>query len=202
MNVYQKIAEVMKEVQYLCKDDAVEYKTTKYRAISEEKVTSTVRASLVKHGLVILPVEQKRERVGQITSIDAKYRIQNVDDTEDYVIVTSSGDGYDSQDKGAGKAMTYAYKYMLLRAFAIPTGEDPDKVSSAEIDGKECEKYVKVIKKVIFEICGKDKTSAEQYWRENVEQDKDDLGRLQWHYDVLRKQRERIQAAANGTDQV
>ena len=32
--------------------------------------------------------------------------------------------------------MTYAYKYMLLRTFAIPTGEDPDKISSAETDYK------------------------------------------------------------------
>ena len=32
--------------------------------------------------------------------------------------------------------MTYAYKYMLLRIFAIPTGEDPDKISSAETDYK------------------------------------------------------------------
>ena len=33
--------------------------------------------------------------------------------------------------------MTYSYKYLLLRTFAIPTGEDPDKVSSAEIDSKQ-----------------------------------------------------------------
>ena len=33
-------------------------------------------------------------------------------------------------------AMTYSYKYMLLRTFAIPTGEDPDKISSAETDEK------------------------------------------------------------------
>ena len=45
------------------------------------------------------------------------------------------------QDKGVGKAMTYAYKYMLLRTFAIPTGEDPDKISSAETD-KKVEKEV------------------------------------------------------------
>ena len=30
--------------------------------------------------------------------------------------------------------MTYAYKYLLLRTFAIPTGEDPDKIASAEYD--------------------------------------------------------------------
>lgn len=32
--------------------------------------------------------------------------------------------------------MTYAFKYMWLRAFALPTGEDPDKISSAELDEK------------------------------------------------------------------
>ena len=134
MNVYQKIAAVMADVQYLAKDDSVEFKTTKYKAISEEKVTSIMRAALLKHGLVVFPVEQHRERVGQITSVDVKYRLQNIDDPEDYVIVCSSGDGADTQDKGAGKAMTYAFKYMFLRTFAIPTGEDPDKVSSAQLD--------------------------------------------------------------------
>lgn len=33
--------------------------------------------------------------------------------------------------------MTYAFKYMWLRTFALPTGEDPDKISSAELDEKE-----------------------------------------------------------------
>ena len=37
---------------------------------------------------------------------------------------------------GDCKFSTYAYKYMLLRTFAIPTGEDPDKISSAETDSK------------------------------------------------------------------
>lgn len=134
MNVYQKIAAVMADVQYLAKDDSVEFKTTKYKAISEEKVTSTLRKALLAHGLVVFPVEQHRERVGQITSVDVKYRLQNIDDPDDYVIVCSSGDGADTQDKGAGKAMTYAFKYMFLRTFAIPTGEDPDKICSAQID--------------------------------------------------------------------
>jgi hypothetical protein len=30
--------------------------------------------------------------------------------------------------------MTYSFKYLLLRTFAIPTGEDPDKIASAQID--------------------------------------------------------------------
>lgn len=137
MNIYQRMAEVMKDIQYLAKDDNVEFKTTKYKAISEEKVTSTMRKALIDHGLVVFPVKQQRERIGNITSVDVTYRLQNVDDPEDYIEVVSSGDGADTQDKGAGKAMTYAFKYMFLRTFAIPTGEDPDKISSAELDEKD-----------------------------------------------------------------
>lgn len=137
MNIYQKIAAVMQDVKYLCKDDKVEFGNTKYKAISEEKVTSTVRESLLKNGIVIVPIEQQHHREGTLSTVDVSYRIQNVDDLTDYVIAKSSGTGADTQDKGVGKAMTYAYKYLLLRTFAIPTGEDPDKVSSAELDDKD-----------------------------------------------------------------
>lgn len=144
-NIYQKINEVMKNIEYLTKDDKVEFGTTKYKAISEEKVTTAVREQLVKQGIVIIPVKQESENkelirteksVNMLTSVHVKYRIQNIDDVNDYIEVESNGTGVDTQDKGVGKAMTYAYKYMLLRTFAIPTGEDPDKISSAETDKK------------------------------------------------------------------
>lgn len=145
MNIFEKINAVMKEIEYLTKDGKVEFGTTKYKAISEEKVTTAVRNELVKQGIVILPVEQQSENkelirtdksVNMLTSVHVKYRIQNIEDVNDYIEVESNGTGVDTQDKGVGKAMTYAYKYMLLRTFAIPTGEDPDKISSAETDEK------------------------------------------------------------------
>ena len=133
MNIYQKINEIMKNIEYLTKDDQVAFGTTKYKAISEEKVTTAVREQLVKQGIIIIPVEQQSENkelirtdksVNMLTSVHVKYRIQNIDDVNDYIEVESNGTGVDTQDKGVGKAMTYAYKYMLLRTFAIPTGED------------------------------------------------------------------------------
>ena len=145
MNIYQKINEVMKNIEYLTKDDKVEFGSTKYKAISEEKVTTAVRKQLVEQGIVILPIQQESENkelmrtdksVNMLTSVHTRYRIVNIDDPNDYVEVESNGTGVDTQDKGVGKAMTYAYKYMLLRSFAIPTGEDPDKISSAEEDAK------------------------------------------------------------------
>lgn len=126
----------MQDVGYLTKDDHIQFKQTNYKAISEEKVTKTVRESLVKHGLIILPIEQEHSKDGNLSTVNVKYKIINIDNGE-YETIVSSGTGADTQDKGVGKAMTYAYKYLLLRTFAIPTGEDPDKVSSAELDEKQ-----------------------------------------------------------------
>lgn len=145
MNIYEKINEVMKLIEYLTKDDKVSFGTTNYKAISEEKVTTSVRKELVNVGIVIAPIEQTMnvtelmrtdKSVNQRADVNVKYRVQNIEDVNDYIIVSSSGSGVDTQDKAIGKAMTYAYKYMLLRTFAIPTGEDPDKISSAETDAK------------------------------------------------------------------
>jgi hypothetical protein len=129
----------------LTKDNKVEFGSTKYKAISEEKVTSAVRKELINQGIVIIPITQEctvtelirtEKSVNQRADVHTKYRIQNIDDVNDFIEVESNGSGVDTQDKAVGKAMTYAYKYMLLRTFAIPTGEDPDKISSAETDYK------------------------------------------------------------------
>ena len=136
VNIYEKMSAIMQDVQYLTKDDQVKFGTTSYKALSEEKVTGIMRAELIKHKLVIYPIQQSASRIGQITHVDVMYRLVNVENPEEYIDIASCGDGADSQDKGSGKAMTYAFKYMWLRAFALPTREDPDKISSAELDEK------------------------------------------------------------------
>lgn len=137
LNLWQKMSNVMNDVAYLQKDDHVKFNTTNYKAISEEKVTMAVRKALIKWGLVIMPVTQEHIKEGNLTTVNVDYKILNIDNPSEYEMITSSGTGVDTQDKGVGKAMTYAYKYMLLRTFAIPTGEDPDRISSAELDEKE-----------------------------------------------------------------
>ena len=131
LNVYQRISKVMEKVQYLSKDGFIKtslYSEQGYKAISEEKVTSSIREALIDVGLVIMPIRMNHtrtdevlkdkngnEKVSRLVTVDATYRIQNIDNKEDYIEVVSSGTGVDTQDKAVGKAMTYAYKYMLLR---------------------------------------------------------------------------------------
>lgn len=143
MTIFEKIHAIMSEVRYLNKDDNVSFGTTKYKALSEEKVTEIMREKLVKHKLVVYPVHQTASRNGQITHVDVEYEMVNVENPEERITIASCGDGADSQDKGSGKAMTYAFKYMWLRTFALPTGEDPDKVSSAELDAQAVREAVK-----------------------------------------------------------
>ena len=149
-NLWQRIADVMQDIKYLQKDDKVGFGNNSYKAISEEKVTESLRVSLIKNGLVILPVEQQhfredtitkdetgKEKLNRLSTVNTKYKIVNIDNPTEFEILVSSGTGVDTQDKGVGKAMTYSYKYMLLRTFAIPTGEDTDKISSAELDEQQ-----------------------------------------------------------------
>ena len=154
MNIYEKIASIMQEVRYLAKDDHVSFGSTNYKALSEEKVTSIMRQKLIDYKLVVFPVEQMASRAGNISHVDVKYRMVNVENPEEFIEIASAGDGADTQDKGSGKAMTYAFKYMWLRTFALPTGEDPDKISSAELDAKEAQ--AKEQRQIICERCGKD----------------------------------------------
>lgn len=136
MSIYEKILAIMQDVNHIQKDDTVSYKSTNYKALSEEKVTSIMREKMIEQKLIVFPVKQEFRKDGYISHVDVTYRIVDTE-TGDSIEVTSCGDGADTQDKGAGKAMTYAYKYMWLRTFAIPTGEDPDKIASAQLDDME-----------------------------------------------------------------
>lgn len=140
--IEDKILSIMRKVEYLAKDDKVEFGNTKYKALSEEKVTVIMRRACLDEGVIVYPVEMTESRDGNITHVHVKYKLVDTEDNTSIEVV-SCGDGHDTQDKGAGKAMTYAFKYMWLRTFAIPTGEDPDKVSSDEITAKETEEQIK-----------------------------------------------------------
>ena len=142
----------MNDVEYLQKDDTVRLRAGSYKGISEEKVTTSIRSAMVKHGLVMYPfhedttlhvVHSERtyngetsKTVSYMEEASIKYRIVNIDDPNDFIEVVSRGHGLDTQDKAPGKAMTYAYKYALLRTFMLPTGDDPDKISSEKREDK------------------------------------------------------------------
>lgn len=151
IKVSKKIIKVMEKVNYLQKDGKVEYGRTKYTYLSEEKITSEIRQALIEVGLVIYPVKmdiigekEVRTKSGESTilTISATYRIQDVDSGE-YIEVQTIGEGMDSGDKTAYKAMTGAFKYAQRQTFAIPTGDDPDHTASEQLTAGDKSQNIK-----------------------------------------------------------
>jgi len=196
--LYKKMFEIMKTVEHVEKTIQVKYKTVDYKATSEAVVTPIFRKEFIKNKLMVFPIEQTSVKNNGISSIDIKYKIVDTE-TGEYEILASSGEGADTQDKGAGKAMTYAYKYMLLRTFMSPTGEDPDKTSSQELDDKRKQKESKgngksaltqtQVKKLFLEYHKGDKAEAKEdyeLWADMEEPIKSD---------TLENIKERVEAA-------
>lgn len=137
LNLHQRIRAIMADVTHLVKDGTIAFGNVKYKAVTEEAVTSTVRKALIEHGITCVPTgEIQWNQVGTLNTIIMNYQLTNVDDPDDFLIIPTIGQGADTQDKGTNKAMTGAFKYLLLRAFNIPTGDDPDKQSSKELESK------------------------------------------------------------------
>ena len=143
MNLWEKIANISGEIENLQKDDKVGFGSSAYKAISIEKVVKVVGEKMNKYGVVIYPIQQSYNRtdervikkdgtegINRISDVDVTYQVVNIHNPQEQIITVASGTGVDTQDKGIGKAQTYAYKNMLLKLFAIPTGDDTDKIHS------------------------------------------------------------------------
>lgn len=149
-NIFRRMADITAELQTVAKNLNVETGRGKsYKAVSERDIIDAVKPLEYKHGVYSYPVsrrvlesqtlESENEYQGKVTKkttfftrIETVYRFVNVDDPEDYIETTTFAEGIDPQDKGSGKAMTYADKYALMKGYKISTGDDPDQNGSEE----------------------------------------------------------------------
>lgn len=127
-NIYQRLAAVMEEVTYIQKQKK---QGMQYTIVSHDAVTAKVRPALLKHGVIYHPVRCEHSHNGNRAECAMTVRFVNVDAPADFFEVPTFGYGIDPQDKGPGKAMSYAVKYALLKALGLETGDDPDNDSVA-----------------------------------------------------------------------
>jgi hypothetical protein len=123
MNLHQRILQVMKSVSYIQKEQK---RGMQYSVVSHDAVTAKLRPSIIEAGIVYYPVSTDLIQEGNRTECLVTVRFVNSEKPEEYIDVPSAGYGIDSQDKGPGKAISYAIKYALLKTFALETGDDPD----------------------------------------------------------------------------
>jgi hypothetical protein len=143
MNIYQRINAVMKEVDYVQKDRAVSGGGANYKAVTHDQAVSVIRASLVKHGIVIEPKQREGKflqmrdlnlpqpvKMGLYSGLYDVYFV-NIDKPEERTLVSVEAHANDNGDKAPGKAMTYAVKTAILKQFTLETGEDDESRAEA-----------------------------------------------------------------------
>lgn len=104
----------------------------KFRGIDD--VFNALAPLLAKHQLCILPriltrecAERQSKNGGNLfyVTVDAEFDFVSTEDGSRHTVKTF-GEAMDSGDKATNKAMSAAYKYAALQAFAIPTEGDND----------------------------------------------------------------------------
>lgn len=156
MNIYQKMAAITAELKAVGKDLVVQTtKSSYYKAVSERGILDAVKPLEEKYGIYSYPLSREvlesnliqnesvyedakgnkttTPKTSYMTRIKTVYRFVNIDKPEEFLDTITFAEGIDSQDKGSGKAMTYADKYALMKSYKISTGEDVDEGTEAEV---------------------------------------------------------------------
>lgn len=131
-SIGKKLAAVMKGAQRVPKNGF--NKHFNYSYATESDVSDVIRELLAEQKLGLLPgvvdyevIPKPTSKAGDILRLDCQFTFV-CGDTGALAVVNWCADGQDSADKGFYKAYTGAKKYLLLVAFLISTGDDPEAV--------------------------------------------------------------------------
>lgn len=122
-NIYKKIFDVQHECESVIKD---EKRGLQYKPLSYNSVNAVVRPALEKHKLTLIPYVKSHEQDGNQTRCVMAARVVDIETGEHIDVGDYFGYGNDTQDKGPGKAMSYAYKYLLLKLFLLDISDEED----------------------------------------------------------------------------
>lgn len=157
------IIEVMRDVKGIDKSMTVGSGAGSYKGVPDQEVKKIIGEAMQKHGLTMLPIDveaktevsrweetttynnvpQTKQKQSVFTEVKTKYLLLH--ESGESMEISGYGHGVDSQDKGAGKATTYALKYALLYTFLVPTGKIDD-ADTTHSDNHEAPKKVAVEK--------------------------------------------------------
>jgi len=128
----KKLSEVMQQVKYIQKRGKNQFH--KYTYATESDVAEKVREELAERFVMMIPnvvessMREHKNRSGNTEYIiKVRMEFKFIDgETGEEITFHTEGEGQDAGDKAMYKAMTGAQKYALMKAFMIPTGDDPE----------------------------------------------------------------------------
>ena len=129
--IYMAIPAIMAEIGAIGKNRRNAAQGYAYRGI--EDFYNVLQPLMVKHKVFSVPEILSKEREERTTTkgsvliyttMTVKYTFFAEDGS--FVVATVSGEGMDSGDKSANKALSVAHKYALAQIFAVPTTDMTD----------------------------------------------------------------------------
>lgn len=129
-SVQQALAAVMKQLPAIGRDQQAAQGQGGYSYRGIESITKHVQPLLAQQGVLIIPQVQSMEvkditvanRPWTDTTLVVNYLIVGPDGSS--LTATTVGIGRDNSDKGANKAMTQAFKYLLLQLLCVSDAKD------------------------------------------------------------------------------
>jgi hypothetical protein len=161
--IAEAIVKVMKEVKGMEKNSSVGSGRSSYNGTKDQDVKEVFNEALANNGLSMLPIavdedvridrwEEEVEWQGKksikqkqsvFTTVKTKYLLLHT--SGESIELAGYGHGVDPQDKGAGKATTYALKNCLLYTFLTPVGKIDDTETTHSNDVATKTKPVKFV---------------------------------------------------------
>jgi hypothetical protein len=115
-------------VNKIIKDMDINFGSIKnYKEIRHDQVTEMIRKQLIAQRLLSVVRVIDHNQDGNRAEVDVEVEFIDVDNPESSMKVRGFGYGIDTQDKGPGKAISYAVKYIYLKTFCLLTGDDPER---------------------------------------------------------------------------
>lgn len=127
-NLLQRLHAIMAEAGRVEKED--KKVNNQYKFVSHDAVTNMIRPLLIEHGVLSIPRVVGHRQDGNTTEADMEVTFYNIDKPDESITVPGFGYGVDTQDKGPGKAMSYAVKMLFLKTFCLETGEKDNEVDN------------------------------------------------------------------------
>ncbi len=153
--IAKAIINVMKTVKGMEKNSRVGSGSNAYDGTKDQDVKEVMNDAMAANGLCILPIDVQgkitisrweeedpyskstpkamKSKQSVFTEVTTKYTLLH--ESGESIDLGGYGHGTDTQDKGAGKATTYALKNTLLAMFLTPVGkiDDTDKTHSDDM---------------------------------------------------------------------
>ena len=135
LSVQEALCAVMEDVQSIGKDRKVTEGPARFAFRGVDDVMQAVGPALRKHGVIFAPsrvvsIEHERYATAKGSQMDGvtvvvEYTITGP--AGDVMLAAAAGQAADSGDKAVPKAMSVAFRTVLLQALCVPTGDpEPD----------------------------------------------------------------------------